>query len=66
MKRILSFILCLTLVLPLLGCGTPKGNGSAAAVQAFSVGTRINSAELRWGKVRHRAAPGGVAEPRVS
>ena len=38
MKRILSFILCLTLVLPLLGCGTPKGNGSAAAVQAFSVG----------------------------
>lgn len=37
-----------------------------AAVKAFSVGIRINSAELRWGKVTHRVAPGGVAEPRVS
>lgn len=51
--------------------GGGGGGGGAsvrreAAVEAFSVGTRINSAELRWGKVRHRAAPGGVAEPRVS
>ena len=37
MKRILSFILCLTLVLPLLGCGDTKEPGNTAA-QAFSVG----------------------------
>lgn len=38
MKRILSFILCLTLVLPLLGCGGAKENSDTAAIQAFSVG----------------------------
>ena len=37
MKRFLSFILCLTLVLPLIGCGGAKEPGNTAA-QAFSVG----------------------------
>ena len=37
MKRILCFILCLTLVLPLFGCGGAKENGGTAP-QAFCVG----------------------------
>ena len=69
MKRFLSLILCLTLVLPLLGCGGSKEEGGDA-VQTFSVGyaradiSPEQSVYLRgYGDPKAERMSTGVADP---